>query len=102
MRVGGIVVVRCTAGWKAIARNGLIGGVLLALIEGASIVLMKTVAKQQQGMPLQRCFRVGGLEYNIADRLRAVATTVVAGTGSAISIALPSCCSDLWCEIVVL
>jgi hypothetical protein len=35
------------AGWKAMGKNALIGGVLLALIEGMGIMLMKLSAKAQ-------------------------------------------------------
>lgn len=50
-----------TAGWKAIARNAAIGAVLLALIEGASIMLMKWAASSQMGacarsLPSLLCF----------------------------------------------
>lgn len=38
-----------TAGPKAIARNALVGGILLALIEGVGIMIQKFSAEQMQG-----------------------------------------------------
>lgn len=37
----------CAAGWKAAAKNGLIGGGLLAVFEGFSIFAMKSATKKQ-------------------------------------------------------
>lgn len=43
---GGLLAAR--AGWKAMAKNAFIGGVLLGVIEGASIGLQKMMAPPEQ------------------------------------------------------
>jgi len=47
---GGILA--CRAGWKAMARNAAVGGVLLALIEGMSVLAQKSMGGQQAPPPV--------------------------------------------------
>ena len=39
-----------TAGWKALTRNALVGGVLLALIEGLGVVMSNWMTPGQEGL----------------------------------------------------
>merc|ERR1711865_1312912 len=49
---GGVLAAR--GGWKAASRNAVIGGVLLAIIEGVAGLLTKSTAQSPREMALQQ------------------------------------------------
>merc|ERR1712032_108327 len=49
---GGVLAAR--GGWKAASRNAVIGGVLLAIIEGVAALLMKSTSKTPREMALEQ------------------------------------------------
>lgn len=60
---GGVLAAR--GGWKAASRNAVIGGVLLAIIEGVAGLLMKSTAKTPREMNLEQMEQMKQMEeYN--------------------------------------
>merc|ERR1712232_1067446 len=49
---GGVLAAR--GGWKAASRNAVIGGVLLAIIEGVAALLMRSTSKTPKEMALEQ------------------------------------------------
>lgn len=49
---GGVLAAR--GGWKAASRNAVIGGVLLAIIEGVAALLMRSTSKTPREMALEQ------------------------------------------------